>query len=64
MTTHKRHDVFPDHLHPETLPVPETADEAFELLLWLALSTPPEATGTGDPAPRRGQSEASHGESL
>ena len=64
MTTHAHPEVFPDHLHPETLPVPETSDEAFELLLWLALGTPPKATGTGDPAPRSGESEASRGESL
>ena len=37
MTTHKRPDVFPVHLEPETLPVPETPEEAFELL-WLALA--------------------------
>jgi hypothetical protein len=37
MTTHDRPEVFPDHLEPEKLPVPETKDEAFELLLWLAL---------------------------
>jgi hypothetical protein len=37
MTTHRRPEVFPEHLHPETLPVPETKGEAFELLLWLWL---------------------------
>jgi len=60
MTTYSNPDVFPDHLHAETLPVPETKEEAFELLLWLALGTAPEATDTGDPAPRSGESEASH----
>jgi hypothetical protein len=38
VTTHDRPEVFPDHLHPETLSVPETKDEAFELLLWLWLA--------------------------
>jgi hypothetical protein len=38
MTTHDRPEVFPDHLETEKLPVPETKDEAFELLLWLALA--------------------------
>jgi hypothetical protein len=37
VTTPKRPEVFPEHLHPETLPVPETKGEAFELLLWLWL---------------------------
>jgi hypothetical protein len=32
-------EVFPEHLHPETLPVSETKGEAFELLLWLWLGT-------------------------
>jgi len=44
MTTHSNPDVFPDHFHPETLPVPETEEEAFELLLWLATPTPEEVS--------------------
>ena len=59
MTTHKRPEVFTDHLEPSALPVPETREEAFELLLWLWLGTPTEATGTSGPAPRSGESEAS-----
>jgi len=40
MTTHANPEVFPDLLEPETLPVPETPNEAFELLLWLWLAPP------------------------
>ena len=51
MTTHSRPDAFPEHLRPYLLPIPETPDEAFELLLLLELafdektSGPPPETG-------------------
>jgi hypothetical protein len=51
MTTHERPEVFPDHLEPEKLPVPETKGEAFELLLWLALADAKKQVPSAEPAP-------------
>jgi hypothetical protein len=53
MREHARPEVFPEHLQPYLLPMPSTADEAFELLLLLRCADakkkpgPPPETGHG-----------------